>query len=972
MKINLNTFRLPLLPLLALAGLAGCGGGGMSLVAISPSTTQYMDVGQTLAVKSSIVNDSTNSGVAYNLSGVGSLGPTSQTGSAGSSSFYYATYSTPSSVSGSATAVVTVNSVHTPSSTASVTIIINPTLVITTASLPGGTIGTAYSTTLTATGGTGALTWSIPAASLPAGLSCNPGTTCASTGMLSGTPTVFGTFTVPVTVTDSASNNVSVTKTFTLVIVPQQPTITTTRLPNGIVGTAYNQTLTFTGGNGTTPTWTITAGSLPLGLTLNSNSGAITGTPAIASSGNTYTFTVTVVVGTQTSAPVTLTITIFAVPVVTTTSLPNGSIGIAYCQQLAYSGGTGGTATWALASGSLPTGLTLSTTAGTICGTPTVLGAYTFSITVTVGTQTSVAQPFTVNIYSLYITSGTSATGEVNLPFSFQLTASGGTAPYTWSLANGSAALPTGLSLNTTTGYITGTPTTAATTTGIIVQAKDSATAPATATQTMTFTINPARTNTNNSELKGQYAFLLSGFDGNGYPLSSAGTFTADGNGNITTGIIDTNGTALTTASTNVTLLASAFSVGPDNRGKLTFITSAGTRTYVLSLNTITSGIASGGYLTEFDSTGQSLTGSFLLQTASASLTGGYAFGLSGFAVNSTPASHTHRAAAGEIQLNVIGGFTSAEYLTSAGLSTNPIVPTGGAVNVAASGRGTLSLTKPSSAGTLNFVIYVVSSSKFFLLSSDPASGTTGTNDLLAGSAQQQTIANGNFALNSLNGISVVRSQGLDTSTSTGAHYTEARLGLYTFNGAGGVALSADDNAGGAASSLALSGSYTIASNGRVAATLSSGLGGCVDCVGSGTSYFYLTGSNQGYLMDFTGSAFTGSFEPQTATGITNASFSGAYAAGTFAPLSQKANFVEAVFTSTGTGSASGAVDLNIAGTLSPDQALAATYVTAATGHTNFTPTVGDNSVLYIISTTKADLLDLSTATPSIEEITHQ
>jgi hypothetical protein len=967
MKLNLNTIRLPLLPLLALAALVGCGGGGMSLVGISPTGTVYMDVGQTLAIKTSIVNDTTNSGVAYNLSGPGSLGPISETGSAGSSNFYTSTYSTPSSVNGSATAVVTVNSVHTPSATASVTIIINPALVITTTGLASDTVNTVYpTTTLTASGGTGAITWGYTG-TLPTGLKLT------TAGVLSGTPTVFGSFPITVSVTDSAvPNPQTTTKNFTIVIFPQTPTITTTHLPNGIAGTAYNQTLTFTGGNGTTPTWTITAGSLPLGLSLNTTTGAITGTPTNASAGNTYTFTVTVAVGTQTSAPATLTITIYGLPTVTTLTLPNGSIGIAYSQQLTYTGGTGGPPTWAVASGTLPAGLTLNTITGVLSGKPTTLGTYNFSITVTVGTQTSVAQPFTVNIYSLYITSGTSATGEVNLPFSFQLTASGGTAPYTWSLANGSAALPTGLSINATTGFITGTPTTAATTTGIIVQAKDSATTPATATQTMTFTINPARTNTNNSELKGQYAFLLSGYDANGYPLASAGTFTADGNGNITTGILDTNGTALTTASTNVTLLASTFSVGTDNRGKLTLITSAGTRTYVLSLNTITSGIASGGYLTEFDSTGQSLTGIFSLQTSGAALSGGYAFGASGFAVNSTPAVPTHRAAAGEIQLSAANTFASAEYLSSADTTTTPIVPVAGSFTVGANGRGTLSVTKPGGAITVNFVIYVVSPSKFFLLSSDPASGTTGTNDLLFGSAQQQTIANGSFALTSLNGLSIVRSQGLDTSNSTGAHYPEARLGLYTFNGAGGVTLSADANAGGAASTLALSGDYTIASNGRVAATLSTGLGGCVDCLGSGTSYFYLTGANQGYLMDFSGSAFAGSFEPQTATSITNASFSGAYAAGTLAPLSQKANFVEAVLTSTGLGSVTGTVDLNVAGTLSPDQSLAATYVAATSGRTTFTPAAGDNSVLYIISATKTDLLDLSTSVPSVEEITHQ
>jgi hypothetical protein len=967
MKINLNTFRLPLLPLLALATLAGCGGGGMSLVGISPTGTVYMDVGQTLAVKSSIVNDTTNSGVNYSLNGVGSLGPTTSTGSAGSSSFYTATYSTPSSVSGSATAVVTVDSIHTPSATASVTIIINPALVITTAMLPGGTINTVYpTTTLTSTGGYGALKWAVAAGTLPTGL------LLSNSGVLSGTPTVFGSFPITISVTDSATNPLTATANYTIVIVPKTPTITTTHLPNGIAGTAYNQTLTFTGGNGSTPNWVITAGSLPLGLTLNAATGAITGTPTNASAGNTYTFTVTVSVGTQTSAPATLTITIYGLPTITTLTLPNGSLGIAYNQQLTYTGGTGGAPTWALASGTLPPGLTFNTTTGTLSGTPTTLGSYNFSITVTVGTQTSAAQAYTVNIYSLYITSAASATGEVNLPFSFHATAVGGTPPYTWSLANGSTALPVGLSINSTTGLISGTPTTAATTTGVVIQAKDSASTPATATQPMTFTINTARTNSNNSELKGQYTFLLSGYDANGYPLASVGTFTADGNGNITAGILDTNGTALTTASTNVALVASTFSVGTDNRGKLNLVTSAGTHTYVLSLDALANGVATGGYLTEFDSTGQGLTGVFSLQTTGAALSGGYAFGASGFAVNSTPTLPTHRAAAGEIQLSAANTYASGEYLSSAGATVTPIVPVAGSVTVSGTGRGTLSVTKPGGAVTVNFVIYVVSSAKFYMLSSDPASGTTGTNDLLFGTAQQQTITNGNFALTSLNGLSVVRSQGLDTSTATGAHYTEARLGLYTFNGAGGVTLSADDNAGGAASILSLSGNYTVASNGRVAATLSTGLGGCVDCLGSGTSYIYLVGANQGYLMDFSGSAFAGTFEPQTATGITNATFSGAYAAGTLLPLSQSVNFVEAVLTSTGSGSANGTADLNVAGTLSPDQAISATYVAATSGRTTFNPTVGDTSVLYIISATKADLLDLATGAPTIEEILHQ
>jgi hypothetical protein len=961
MKISLKIISLSLLSLVAFA--VGCGGGGMSLIAIAPSTTQYLDAGQTLAIATSIINDSTRSGVSVKLAGPGSLSATTQTSTAGDSSFYATTYTAPSSVTGTETAAVTATSVHTASQAATVNIVINAALAITTTSLPSGIVGTPYTATLTATGGTGALTWTIPAASLPAGLSSTGAT-------ISGTPTAFGTFTIPVSVKDSATQPATATASFTLIIVPQLPTITTTTLPNGIAGTAYSQQLSSTGGNGTTPTWALASGTLPGGLTL-STSGLISGTPTNASAGNTFTFTVTVSIGTQTSAPASFSITIYALPVVTTTSLPSGNIGIKYSQALTYSGGSGGAPIWAITAGSLPagSGLSLNTSTGVISGTPIAAATYSFSVAVTVGTQTSASQALTLNIYSLLITSAASATGEVGLPFGFQLTAAGGTAPYTWSLATGSVALPTGLTLNVTTGLISGTPTVVATTSGVVVQAKDSATPQANATQSMSFTINTARGNTNNAELKGQYAFLLTGFDSNGYPLAVAGSFTADGNGNITTGVIDTNGTALTTPSTNVTLLASSFSVGSDNRGKLTLTTSAGTRTYVLAVNSISGGIAGGGYLTEFDATGQSLTGSMALQTSGASLTGGYAFGESGFATNSTPTSLTHRAVVGELQVSGVGGFASAEYLSSADVTVAPVVPVGGVITIAANGRGTISLTRPSSAGTINLIAYVVSSSKFFLLSADPAFGNTGTNDLLSGTAMQQTTSNGNFSLATLNGISVLRSEALAVSATTGLVAPDVKVGLYTFNGSGGVTLSADENNGGATNKLALSGDYTVAPNGRVAATVSSGLGGCINCIGSGTSYFYLTGQNQGFLMDFTASAAAGSLEPQTATAITAASFKGAYAAGSLAPLSRQANYIEAVITSTGSGSASGTADVNAAGTLSPDQALSATYVVAANGRATFTPSSGDSSVLYVVSATRDVLLDISTAAPVIEEL---
>jgi hypothetical protein len=743
-------------------------------------------------------------------------------------------------------------------------------------------------------------------------------------------------------------------------------------LPSAIAGTAYSQQLSYTGGSGS-PAWSLTTGALPPGLTLSA-AGVISGTPSNAGAGATYTFTVTVTTGTQTSASVQFSIVEPALPAIATLTLPSGNVGIAYSQQLAYSGGSGATPSWAIVAGSLPSGsgLTLSTS-GLLSGTPIAATTYNFSVAVTIGSQTSAPQAYTLIINSLVVTSGASASGEVALPFSFHLTAAGGTGPYTWSLAPGSNALPSGLALNASTGLISGTPTTS---TGspfsMTVQAADSLSA--TATQAMTITTNAARGTADNSELNGQYAFLLTGFDPSGNPLTTAGKFTADGNGNIVSGVLDTNSNGLTAPHTNQTLLAATYAVGSDNRGKLTLTTASGSTIYVLALNSISSGIAAGGTISEFDATGQTSTGVLALQTPSAfttaSITGGFAFGLHGFAANSTAATLTHRGLIGEAQFNGTGGINSAEYLSSASASTMPTIPTSATIAIAANGRGTLAITRPNGGGVANFAVYVVSTSRLFLVSSDPASGTTGTNDLLSGEARQQTTLNGNFTAVTLSGSSVVHTEQLG-ATSSGVPFANVQLGLFTFSGAGKISLSNDANAGGLATTNSLSGSYTVASNGRVSLTLSPAvIGGCADCVSLQT-YFYLVGVNQGFVMDFSTGATTGYFEPQTATSFSAASLSGAYTIGSVEPLSASATAASGVLVSSGAGLVTETIDLSAAGTLAPDTALTGSYTIGSTGRAPVTLS-GSSPIVYVVSATKALALDVSSTSPVIEEVVHQ
>jgi hypothetical protein len=361
---------------------------------------------------------------------------------------------------GTTTHAFTVRDTSAPSQTVEQTLslTIDPPLAITTTSLPAASISSSYNQAVETVGGIGALTFSIVpgTGTLPQNFSLNP-----TTGIISGSPIApAGNFPFTVRVADEGGQedtqalSVSVTPT-------TPPQITSGSLPNGTVGLPYSERVQATGGIGELA-WSVSAG-LPPGLSLGpsgANGGTISGTPT---SGGPFNFTVTITdsVGQTDTQALSINVTPFSI---TTTSLPSGSIGQAYSEQVNTIGGTTPLTFSIVPPGTLPPGLNLHPSTGLISGTP-LLPAATSSFTVRVadagGREATRALSITINLFNApNITTTALQGGTVGQSYNETLQANGGIGALTWSVSAGS--LPAGLVFDPA-GSISGVPTIAGT-----------------------------------------------------------------------------------------------------------------------------------------------------------------------------------------------------------------------------------------------------------------------------------------------------------------------------------------------------------------------------------------------------------------------------------------------------------------------------------------------------------------------------
>lgn len=352
---------------------------------------------------------------------------------------------------------------------------------------PSAALNAPYSFTLTASGGTAPYTYMLDDGTvLPAGL------TLSSSGVISGTPTALGTTNFTVRATDSSSgsgapyftdNNLSIT------VANTPPTAGPVSATVAYNSTSNPITLNITGPAATG----VAVGTQAAHGTATASGTSITYTPTTGYAGPD-SFTYTASNGAGSSSPATVTITVSPPTIVyAPANPPSGTTGLAYSQSIASASGGAAPYTYTIASGALPAGVTLAAN-GTLSGTPTAAGVFTFQVKAA-DSSTGTGAPFSKTTANLTLTiaaptialaPGTLPGGTANTAYSQTITASGGTAPYTYAETG---TLPTGITL-TTAGVLSGT-TTQAGSFPITVTATDSTTGtgPFIGTQNYTLTI---------------------------------------------------------------------------------------------------------------------------------------------------------------------------------------------------------------------------------------------------------------------------------------------------------------------------------------------------------------------------------------------------------------------------------------------------------------------------------------------------
>lgn len=445
----------------------------------------------------------------------------------------------------------------------------------------------------------------------------------------------------------------------------------------------------------------------------------------------------------------------------------------------------------------------------------------------------------------------------------------------------------------------------------------------------------------NNSSLKGNYAFSLMGTNQFGF-LAVAGSFQADGNGNITAGLEDVNsgGGVFTSIP-----LAGNYTVGADGRGTATLASSVANISFAFVVISPQRAL-----VIRFDNN-SSASGSIDLQDTSAftasALQGSLVFNISGIDANGA-------------DLQEVGLFTTDGTSAISGgvqdtndngnVSTNLNV--NGTYSVAANGRGTATLITPN--GSSNFAFYVVDANRLKLIQIDSV-------PVVAGDGFRQSAGPSNASLNGGFAFTLGGRRGSNPLVSGG---------IFTSDGNGNITSGVQDiNSGSVNTNLSLTSStYSMAGNGRGTLTLTNS---------SGSSHFAIYPSSGGVQMMQVDSNVlsSGVAYPQQGSNFSNSSLNGNFGFNVTGVNGGGEFDLIAQLTANGSGAWTGALDLNNNGGLSLGLAASGSYSLTANGRGNASITTSAGRMdffIYAVSNSRVLFIEADSTSPAVGSLEHQ
>ncbi len=449
----------------------------------------------------------------------------------------------------------------------------------------------------------------------------------------------------------------------------------------------------------------------------------------------------------------------------------------------------------------------------------------------------------------------------------------------------------------------------------------------------------------NNANLNGTYAISFSGTDANSF-FAVAGTVTANGNGQITTGALDVNRSPNPVTNLAVT---GTYNIRADGRGVAGLVTSAGNFNLVFVLVA-----GNRALVTRFEN---SATGSGAMDLvnpgafSTAALAGTFVFNLSGLS-----AAANAEATVGSITTDASGNVTGGVQDTSdngAIALSQPITATTGSIQVAGNGRGTASIT--TATGVLNFAFYVVDANRLKMVEIDQLPA-------LAGDAFRQSGAISNASLNGPFAFTVA---GNDVGIGP-----VAAGGVLTSNGTGAITSGTEDvnDAGSTNTNIAISGTYALAANGRGTGSINNGITGSLNFV------LYPTTNGVQLLETDSGFVVSGAAFPQ-ASGLSTATISGTYGMNFSAVTANGELDSVASLNANGTGHFTGIIDINNVGSTSSGTSLTGNYSLDATGRGPLTIQTGlgqQNMAMYALGGNRALFIDLDSTIVAAGVMEHQ